>query len=64
MAERISDSALRETCTTLLVCLLNGGIFVGASLSFVIRYLDCTPGEANDFDCNPFISPVLNVTGR
>jgi len=63
IAERITDAARREQVTTLIVCLLNGGIFCGAALSFVIRYLDCTPGEANDFDCNPFISPVLNVTG-
>lgn len=62
MAERITDAATRESCTTLVVTMLNGGICMGAALSFLVRYLDCTKSPANDFDCNPFISPPFNAS--
>ena len=52
--------ALRGKVASLLVSMLNVGIFCGASLSFVVRYLDCTPSAANGFDCNPFISAPLS----
>lgn len=52
----------RNIAASLLVCMLNAGIAVGAALSFVVRYLDCTPSAANDFSCNPFVTPTLNVS--
>ena len=36
---------------------------VGSALAFWVRYLDCTPSAANGFDCNPFFSQPLNVSG-
>jgi len=54
--------ALRQQGVTLLCMCLNSGIFVGAALSFVIRYLNCTPSEANGFDCNPFLTQAGNLT--
>ena len=56
------SSPCADSAASLLVCLLNGGIALGAALSFVVRYLDCTPSAANAFSCNPFISPSINIT--
>ena len=52
----------RDSAASLLVCLLQAGIAIGALLSFPVRYLDCTPSAANGFDCNPFVTPPLNVS--
>ena len=54
--------AARNPAASLLVCMLNGGIAVGAALDFVVRFLDCTPNAANGHSCNPFVKPPLNVT--
>ena len=35
------------------------GIFLGASFSFFVRFLDCSPTPSDD--CNPFVSPT-NLT--
>lgn len=56
------EPQLRNRAASLLVCLLNGGIALGASLSFLVRYIDCSPSASNGFDCNPFISPPLNIS--
>ena len=60
VAEQINDATQRESATTLIVTMLNCGICIGASLSFLVRYLDCTPSATNSFDCNPFISRHTN----
>ena len=56
------DPARRDFAASLLMMMLNAGIFAGAALSFVVRFLDCQPSAANNFDCNPFITPALNGT--
>ena len=40
--------------------MLNGGIAVGAALSFLVRFIDCTPTPDNNF-CNPFYTPPLKI---
>ena len=45
-----------KAAASVLVLALNSGIFVGACLSFVVRFANCKPAASNGFDCNPFIS--------
>ena len=39
----------RERAGSLMICFLNGGLFVGSSLSFVVKAAMCG-------GCNPFIA--------
>ena len=45
-----------KDAASFLTLYLNGGIFVGAAMSFLLRFLNCTPGVENGFSCNPFIN--------
>ena len=61
-SQSVIEPSKRDPAASLLVCLLNAGIAVGAALSFLVRYLDCSPSAANGYSCNPFVSPPLNVS--
>ncbi len=56
-----TEPSQRSVAASLLVCFLNTGIFLGASLSFLVRYLDCTPTPTDD--CNPFVNRPTNTSG-
>jgi predicted MFS family arabinose efflux permease len=43
----------RSSTASLLVVFLFLGIFLGAALSFLFAFLDCTPAPSNAY-CNPF----------
>jgi len=58
--EGVMPATRRQQGATLLVLFLNTGIFVGAALSFLVRFLNCTPSDANGHDCNPFLTPATN----
>ena len=61
-SQSVLEPHQRNPAATLLVLMLNTGIAIGAALSFVVRYLDCTPNATNAYSCNPFIAPPLNGT--
>jgi len=60
-SQGVVEPSKRGRAASLLVCLLNCGIFLGSMLSFLVRFLNCTPTA--DDTCNPFLKPVINATG-